>query len=99
VFISECEGSAKATYEAAACALPAISTRESGDVVIDGETGVVIPANDPDALVDAIAEFYENRDKLPAMGAAARARVERELTWDHHRRRLLHAYAELKRRS
>jgi len=98
VFVSELEGSAKATYEAAACALPAITTRESGDVVVDGETGVVIPANDPDALADAIRDFYDNRDKLPAMGAAARARVESELTWEHHRRRLLHAYAELKRR-
>lgn len=98
VFVSECEGSAKATYEAAACALPAITTRESGDVVVDGETGVVIPANDPAALADAVRDFYDNRDKLPAMGAAARIRVERELTWEHHRRRLLHAYAELKRR-
>ena len=98
VFVSECEGSAKATYEAAACALPAITTRESGDVVVDGETGIVIPANDPDALAGAIADFYENRDRLPSMGAAARARVERELTWEHHRRRLLHAYAELERR-
>lgn len=98
VFASECEGSAKATYEAAACALPAITTRESGDVVVDGETGVVIPANDPAALADAVRDFYDHRDRLPAMGAAARARVERELTWEHHRRRLLHAYAELKRR-
>ena len=98
VFVSECEGSAKATYEAAACALPAITTRESGDVVVDGETGVVIPANDADALAGAIESFHHNRDKLPVMGAAARARVDRELTWEHHRRRLLHAYAELKRR-
>ncbi len=98
VFVSECEGSAKATYEAAASALPAITTRESGDVVVDGETGVVIPANDPDALAAAIDDFYRNRDQLPAMGAAARARAERQLTWEHHRRRLLHAYAELRRR-
>lgn len=98
VFVSECEGSAKATYEAAACALPAITTRESGDVVVDGETGLVIPANDPDALAEAIEKFYQQRDRLPIMGAAARARVERELTWDHHRMRILHAYAELKRR-
>ena len=33
VFPSECEGSAKCTYEAAACGLPQITTRESGDVV------------------------------------------------------------------
>ena len=36
IFPSTCEGSAKATYEAAACGLPQITTRESGDVVQDG---------------------------------------------------------------
>ena len=33
VFPSQCEGSAKVTYEAAACGLPQITTREAGDVV------------------------------------------------------------------
>ena len=95
VFISECEGSAKATYEAAACALPQITTRESGDVVVDGLNGSVIPANDPEALAEAVLEFYRNADKLPEMGRAARARIEEQFTWEHHRRRLLHAYAAL----
>src|SRR5690606_7902671 len=34
IFPSLCEGSAKATYEAAACGLAQITTRESGDVVV-----------------------------------------------------------------
>ncbi|MFT4548709.1 MAG: glycosyltransferase involved in cell wall biosynthesis, partial [Pseudoalteromonas tetraodonis] len=85
VFISECEGSAKATYEAAACALPQITTRESGDVVVDGLNGKVIPANDPEALADAIKEFYENAERLPEMGRAARRRIEERFTWEHHR--------------
>jgi len=97
VFISECEGSAKATYEAAACALPQITTRESGDVVVDGLNGRVIPPNDPEALAEAIKEFYDNAEKLPEMGRAARNRIEERFTWDHHRRRLLHAYATLKK--
>lgn len=99
VFISECEGSAKATYEAAACALPQITTRESGDVVIDGLNGRVIPPNDPEALAEAILDFYERADELPEMGRAARARIKKQFTWEHHRRRLLHAYATLKRLS
>ena len=41
VLPSECEGSAKCTYEAAACGLPQIVTRESGDVVLDGVNGSV----------------------------------------------------------
>jgi glycosyltransferase involved in cell wall biosynthesis len=95
VFTSECEGSAKATYEAAASALPQITTRESGDVVVDGLNGIVIPANDPAALAESIQECYRDRDTLAAMGRAARQRFEERYTWEHHRRRLLHAYARL----
>src|SRR3954462_1790095 len=40
VFPSTCEGSAKVTYEAAACGLPQITTREAGDVVVDGVEGM-----------------------------------------------------------
>ncbi len=93
VFTSECEGSAKATYEAAACGLPQITTRESGDVVIDGLNGVEVPPNDVDALADAIRDFYDHPEKLESMRTAARRRTLEELSWDHHRRRLLHAYA------
>ena len=95
VFTSECEGSAKATYEAAASALAQITTRESGDVVVNGHNGIVIPANDSNALADAIRECYRDRDALAAMGRAARRRFEERFTWEHHRRRLLHAYAML----
>lgn len=97
VFTSECEGSAKATYEAAACALPQITTRESGDVVQDGVNGVVIPANDADALAEAIKHFHSHPEILPEMAKAARRRILEKYTWEHHRRRLLHAYAWLMR--
>ena len=92
VFPSTCEGSAKVTYEAAACGLPQISTRESGDVVIDGVNGLVVPCEDPDALAAAIERLYRNPDLRAAMGAAARKRIVENLTWDHFRARLLDAY-------
>ena len=97
VFPSECEGSAKSTYEAAACGLPQIATRESGDVVVHGENGLVVPPNDPDALAAAIEHFYQHRGELREMGARGRARVLQYFTWDHYRARLLHAYASARR--
>jgi glycosyltransferase involved in cell wall biosynthesis len=63
IFPSELEGSAKSTYEAAACGLAQITTRESGDVVIDGENGLIVPPNDLSALCDAI------RSERPAAGS------------------------------
>ncbi len=43
IFPSQLEGSAKVTYEAAACGLPQVVTRESGDVVRDGIEGIIVP--------------------------------------------------------
>ena len=92
VFPSECEGSAKCTYEAAACGLPQITTRESGDVVRDGVNGLIIPPNDPDALAAAIGRLYRDRDLAARLGVAGRVRVVENFRWEHFRARLLEAY-------
>jgi glycosyltransferase involved in cell wall biosynthesis len=89
---SECEGSAKCTYEAAACGLPQITTRESGDVVLDGVNGLIIPPNDPDALAAAIEKLYRDRALGARLGAAGRQRVVENFTWEHFRARLIEAY-------
>jgi len=92
VFPSSLEGSAKTTYEAAACALAQITTREAGDVVVDGLNGVVIPANDADAVASAIQFLYDRPDLVRRYGAAGRERVLEQFTWDHFRKRVLAAY-------
>lgn len=92
VFPSTCEGSAKVTYEAAACGLPQITTRESGDVVNDGVEGIIIEPGDVDALAAAIQRLYDNPDLVEKMSIAARRRVVENFTWDHFRSRLLGAY-------
>ena len=98
IFPSTCEGSAKVTYDAAACGLPQITTREAGDVVVDGLNGLVIPCGDREALAGAIEKLYRNPALLVTMGAAARQRVVENFTWDHYRERLLQAYALAGRR-
>jgi glycosyltransferase involved in cell wall biosynthesis len=92
VFPSSLEGSAKTTYEAAACALAQITTREAGDVVVDGVNGVVIPPDDVDALAAAIQLLYDRPDLVRRYGAAGRERVLEQFTWDHFRERVLAAY-------
>lgn len=94
IFPSTCEGSAKCTYEAAACGLPQITTRESGDVVIDGVNGLIIPPDDPDALAEAILKLHRDRDLGERLGAAGRERAVARFTWEHFRARLLEAYAQ-----
>jgi len=92
IFPSSCEGSAKVTYDAAACGLPQITTREAGDVVLDGVNGLVVPCGDVDALCAAIERLYAAPSLRIEMGRAARARVVENFTWDHYRARLLEAY-------
>ena len=99
VFPSECEGFAKVTLEAAACALPLITTAESGDAVVHGHNGLLIPPNDVEALTAAIEHFHTHRDDLAEMGKRGRERVLSCLTWDHYRARMLHGYARAKSRA
>jgi glycosyltransferase involved in cell wall biosynthesis len=95
VLPSECEGSAKCTYEAAACGIPQITTRESGDVVQHEVSGLIIPPNDPDALAAAILRLHDDRALCEKLGAAGRERVVAQFTWDHFHARLLEAYRSL----
>ena len=92
VFPSTCEGSAKVTYDAAACGLPQIATHEAGDVVVDGLNGLVVPCGDAEALAQAIRRLHDNPSLVAQMGQAARKRIVENFTWDHYRARLLDAY-------
>jgi glycosyltransferase involved in cell wall biosynthesis len=92
IFPSQLEGSAKVTYEAAACGLPQVVTRESGDVVRDGIEGIIVPPGDVDAIAAAIEHLYQHPEVVSEMSAAARKRVVENFTWDHFRERLLRAY-------
>jgi glycosyltransferase involved in cell wall biosynthesis len=92
IFPSQWEGSAKVTYEAAACALPQITTREAGDVVRDSVEGIIVKPGDVDAIAAALQHLHQHPEVVQQMGSAARRRVVENFTWDHFRTRLLGAY-------
>jgi len=92
IFPTRLEGSAKTVYEAAACGLPMITTREAGDVVRDGVEGIIVQPGDVDAIAAAIEHLYRHPEIIASMSAAARQRVVENFTWDHYRTRLLGAY-------
>jgi len=68
--------------EAMCCGTPVLTTPCGGgpESIDDGANGWVVPPRDVDALVDRLREAARNRDRLFAMGRAARARAER-WTW------------------
>jgi glycosyltransferase involved in cell wall biosynthesis len=92
VFPSQWEGSAKVVYEAAACGLPQITTREAGDVIRDGVEGIIVRPGDVDAIASALEHLYLHPEIVERMSQAARRRVVENFTWDHFRARLLGAY-------
>jgi glycosyltransferase involved in cell wall biosynthesis len=71
------EGVPKALIEAAAAGLPAVTTDTPGcrDIVVDGETGLLVPPRDVDALTAAIRALLDDPPRRRAMGRAARERV------------------------
>jgi glycosyltransferase involved in cell wall biosynthesis len=92
VFPSQWEGSAKVTYEAAACGLPQITTREAGDVVRNGIEGIIVKPGDVNAIAAALEHLHRHPEMVEQMGSAARRRVVENFTWEHFRARLLDAY-------
>ena len=72
------EGVPKALLEAAACARPIVATDVPGcrEVVRPGETGILVPVQDPSALAEAIAALAANAALRRRLGQAGRALVE-----------------------
>jgi glycosyltransferase involved in cell wall biosynthesis len=64
VLSSYLEGMGSSLLDAMASRLPIVATRTGGipEVVINGETGLLVPPRDPDALAQAILTLYRDRD-------------------------------------
>lgn len=93
VLPSSSEGLGRVIFEAMACGTPAIATRVGGmpDMVHDGETGLLVPADDQDALVSAVERALLHGDDMARMGANAREFARRFFSTD----RYVAGYAEI----
>jgi glycosyltransferase involved in cell wall biosynthesis len=71
------EGTPRSVLEAMSTGRPVIVTDVPGcrETIVDGEHGLVVPVRDPAALATAARRMLADHD-LPAMGRAARARIE-----------------------
>jgi glycosyltransferase involved in cell wall biosynthesis len=71
------EGSPVALIEAMAAARPVVATDVGGvaEVVRDGETGLLVPPRDSDALAAGLLEILRSPGRARAFGSAGRARV------------------------
>lgn len=86
------EGMAMVGIEAMSCGLPIICTYNSGltDLVIEGETGFVIPSNDPTALKNKLEWFANHKSHIKRMGERARE-IAQKYTWENYEKNVVDA--------
>ncbi len=77
VLPSVLEGMSNAIIEAMACGLPVVARAVGGNVeiVVDGETGILVPAHEPALLVQAVSQLLHDGELCRVLGEQGRARV------------------------
>jgi glycosyltransferase involved in cell wall biosynthesis len=89
------EGFGMVALEAMERARPVIASAVGGlpEIVVDGETGLVVPSGDADALAKAIVALAADLDRCAAMGEAGRRRALAEFTPERSAHRIEELYA------
>lgn len=84
------EGWGITVIEANACGVPVVAARVPGlrDAVVDGETGVLVPLGDREAMARALIDLLHDREKRERLAGNAVAR-SRRYTWENTARQTL----------
>jgi glycosyltransferase involved in cell wall biosynthesis len=84
--------------EAMASGLPVVlsDVRALGEIVTDGETGLLSPPLDAGALADQLQRLLDHPELRARLGASAREWVARDRTWAHNAIRYRDAYQRVR---
>ena len=91
------EGLGVVLIEAMELGLPIVASNVGGipDVVVDGESGILVPEKDPVALADAFKRLEADATLIQKLLAGARKRIEECFTWDGIIERQIEVYKRL----
>jgi glycosyltransferase involved in cell wall biosynthesis len=94
------EGLPNVLLEAHAAGVPVVATAVGGtpELVVHGETGLLVHAGDDAALAESMATLLSDDDRRRSMGDAARTRVREHFTFDVQAREYLNLFEELSAR-
>jgi alpha-maltose-1-phosphate synthase len=83
--------------EAMACETAVVASRVGGipEVVAGGETGLLVPPDDPASLADALNMLVRDPERAAEMGWAGRERAVAEFSWETVAAQTAALYAEL----
>src|SRR5438128_667409 len=91
------EATSQVIPQALAVGTPVVATTVGGspELVRDGETGRLVPPEDPPALARAVLEILRDPERARAMGRAGQAAISAGLTLDASMARTTAVYREL----
>jgi colanic acid/amylovoran biosynthesis glycosyltransferase len=86
----DCEGTPLSVTEAQASGLPVVATRHMGikDVVVDGQTGLLVDEFDVDGMAEAMVRLLREPQTASRMGQEGRGRVLALFSYSHTLQRL-----------
>jgi len=67
----------------------------TGEIITDGDTGVLVPPGNPEALADAVAGVLQNPDKYAVMARRGAEFVEQNFSLEKMTGKMVQIYAEL----
>jgi len=99
VLPSLAEGISNTILEAMASGLPVVATDVGGnaELVVEGETGFLVPQENPQAMANAIARYQDNFALIRTHGAMARARAQSRFSLDRMVGQYLDVYDDVLR--
>lgn len=91
------EGFGIVFLEANACGTPVIGARSGGmpDAIRDGETGLLVPPNNPSALATSATHLLTHPAEANALGQRGRARVVDEANWENVAKQIFDVLTQL----
>jgi glycosyltransferase involved in cell wall biosynthesis len=75
------EGFGLPAGEAMACGVPVVSTDGGALPEVVGDAGVIVPAKNVDALVEAISSLLQDPQRRGQLGARGKRRIEENFCW------------------